>query len=112
MALKKRQTNGVTILEPIGSHTYGSKDFDLKETIKETLGAGVKKFIVNMGGIHNMDSSGLGELVLIHQMFNQKNGILKLSDLTNEVSSNIKLTRLNVKFDVFHDEAKAIRSFT
>src|SRR5210317_1713551 len=98
MALKTRRSNGVLIIEPIGNHTFGSKDFDLKTSMANALNAGDKKFVLNLKGIYKMDSSGLGELVLIHKMVDQKRGFLKLCDLTNAVYSMIKLTRLNVKF--------------
>lgn len=112
MALKKRQSNGITIVEPIGNHTFGSKDFDLKTSIENALNAGDKKFVLNLKGIYKMDSSGLGELVLVHQMVEQKRGQLKLCDLTNAISSMIKLTRLNVKFQIFQNESKALESYT
>ena len=111
MALQKRQSNGITILEPIGNHTYRSDDFNLKSTVSKAIDEGVKKFVINLSGIRKMDSSGLGELVLIHQMIYQEHGMVKLCSLTKEISSLINLTKLNVKFESFNTESSAINSF-
>lgn len=112
MALKTRRTNGVTIFEPIGNHTYGSTDFDLKSIITNSLEVGDMKFLINLSGINKIDSTGIGEIVLIHQLIEQKRGILKLCNLSNEISSLMKMTRLNVKFEIFQTESKALGSFT
>jgi anti-sigma B factor antagonist len=111
MALKTRRSNGVIILEPVGYHIYGSKDFDLKTSVANALTSGDKNFVITLSGIRKMDSSGLGELVLIHQMVEKRGGILKLCDLTKEISSIIKLTKLNVRFQIFPNESKAMASF-
>ena len=111
MALKTRKSNGVTILEPIGNYTFGKKDFNLKTVFTQELGSGAKNFVINLSGINKMDSSGLGELVLIHQMVSQKRGVLKLCDLSKEIGALIKMTNLNIKFEVFQTESRAVSSF-
>ena len=63
MKTSTRQVNGVTIVDLSGRITLGEGSVVLRETIRDLLGKGDKKILLNLGDVSYIDSSGIGELV-------------------------------------------------
>ena len=58
-----------------------------------------------------IDSSGIGELVSGFTTVTNNGGQLKLLNLTKRVKDLLQITKLYTVFEVFDDEATAVRSF-
>ena len=113
MSLKssQRQVDGVTILDLSGRITLGEGSVVLRDTIREVLGKGEKKILLNLGDVTYIDSSGIGELVSAFTAVRKEGGDLKLLNLTKKVHDLLQITKLYTVFDVKDDEASAISSF-
>ena len=109
--LSPRQVGGVTVVDVSGRITLGEGSSNLREGIREMLGKGHKKILLNLGEVSYIDSSGIGELVSAFTSVTNQAGQLKLLNLTKRVKDLLQITKLYTVFEVFDDEAKAVGSF-
>jgi anti-sigma B factor antagonist len=67
--------------------------------------------LLNLGEVTYIDSSGIGELVSGFTTVANQQGTLKLLNLNKRVKDLLQITKLYTVFEVFDDEASAVRSF-
>ncbi len=111
MKASTRQVDGVTIVDLSGRITLGEGSVVLRDTVKDLLGKGQKKILLNLGDVSYIDSSGIGELVSAFTSVRNQGGELKLLHLTKKVHDLLQITKLYTVFDVKDDEAAAIAAF-
>ena len=111
MKASTRQVKGVTIVDLSGNIKLGEGTSVLRETVKDLLGKGHKKMLLNLAEIRYIDSSGIGELVSAFTSVRNQGGELKLLHLTKKVHDLLQITKLYTVFDVKDDEAAAIGAF-
>ena len=113
MALRiaHRKVDGVTIVELNGRLVLGTESASLREAMKRMASQGDTKILVNLAGVNYIDSSGLGTLVAGYTTLVSSHGEMKLLYLTDRVHELMQITKLLTVFDVFTDEAAALRSF-
>jgi len=111
MKASTRQVDGVTIVDLSGRITLGEGSVVLRDTVKDLLGKGQKKILLNLGDVSYIDSSGIGELVSAFTSVRNQGGELKLLHLTKKVHDLLQITKLYTVFDVKDDEAAAIGAF-
>ena len=111
MKASTRQVDGITIVDLSGRITLGEGSVVLRDTIKDLLGKGQKKILLNLGDVSYIDSSGIGELVSAFTSVRNQGGELKLLNLTKKVHDLLQITKLYTVFDVKDDEATAISAF-
>jgi len=102
----------VRIVELSGKITIGSGDVKIRELIDESLAAGKKNIVLDLAGVSTIDSSGIGEMVACYTTVTKKGGHLKLLRLSPKINDILQVTQLITVFDVFDDEAEAVRSFS
>jgi anti-sigma B factor antagonist len=106
-----RQVDDVVIVDLIGKLQLGEGSSVLRDTVKDLLGNGQRKILVNLGNVNYIDSSGIGELVSTHTSVCNQGGELKLLRLTKKVHDVLQIMKLYTVFQVLDDEAGAIASF-
>ena len=108
-----REVDGVTIIDLDGRVTLGeSSSGKLRETVRETLGKGAKKIVLNLGEVDYIDSSGLGELVSTYTTASNQGAKVKLLNVQKKVQDLLQITKLYTVFDTFDNEADAVLSFS
>ena len=112
MKASTRQMDGVTIVDLSGRITLGEGSVVLRDTIRDLVGKGSKKILLNLGDVTYIDSSGIGELVSAFTTVRNQGGELKLLNLTKKVHDLLQITKLYTVFDVKDDEATAIAAFS
>ena len=112
MKASTRQMDGVTIVDLSGRITLGEGSVVLRDTIRDLVGKGNKKILLNLGDVTYIDSSGIGELVSAFTTVRNQGGELKLLNLTKKVHDLLQITKLYTVFDVKDDEATAIAAFS
>ena len=112
MKSSTRQIDGVTIVDLSGRITLGEGSVILRDTVRELMGKGSKKILLNLGDVNYIDSSGIGELVSAFTSVRNQGGELKLLNLTKKVHDLLQITKLYTVFDVKDDETTAVKSFT
>jgi anti-sigma B factor antagonist len=112
MKVGSRQVDGVTIVDCSGRITLGEGSVILRDTVREILGKGQKKIVLNLADVNYIDSSGIGELVSAYTTTKNQGGELKLLNLTKKVHDLLQITKLYTVFDVRDDEAGAVKAFS
>ena len=106
-----RVVGDVSVVDVAGRITLGEGASALRENIRGLVGKGNKKILLNLGDVSYIDSSGIGELVSGFTTVTNQGGVLKLLGLTKRVKDLLQITKLYTVFEVFDDEATAVRSF-
>ena len=112
MKATNRQVEGVAVVDMSGRITLGEGSVVLRDTIRDLIGKGSKKILLNLGDVTYIDSSGIGELVSAFTAVRRENGELKLLNLTKKVHDLLQITKLYTVFDVKDDEAAAVKAFS
>jgi len=111
MKASNRQVDGVAVVDMSGRITLGEGSVVLRDTIRDLIGKGNKKILLNLGDVTYIDSSGIGELVSAFTAVRREGGELKLLHLTKKVHDLLQITKLYTVFDIKDDEAAAIKAF-
>ena len=109
--LNERQAGDVTILDLTGSVRIGEGAVALRNSIRGLNDEGKKKILLNLAGVKNIDSSGIGELIANYTTLSRDGGQLKLLNLTEKIQNLLVITKLLTVFDSFDNEAEALNSF-
>jgi len=112
MKATNRQLEGVAVVDMSGRITLGEGSVVLRDTIRDLIGKGQKKILLNLGDVTYIDSSGIGELVSAFTAVRREGGELKLLNLTKKVHDLLQITKLYTVFDIKDDEAAAIKAFS
>jgi anti-sigma B factor antagonist len=110
LTIVERTIGDVSILDCTGRNTFGEGSKLLRDAIRDLLAHGRKKIILNLSGVSYSDSAGQGELVSGYTTVTNQGGILKLLQPNRRVKDLLQIQKLYTLFDVFYDEAAAIRS--
>jgi anti-sigma B factor antagonist len=111
LQISKRNADGVLVLDLKGPITIGEGNIDLHRMIRSLVEQNEKRILLNLGDVTYIDSSGLGELVAGYTSVERNGGEMKMVNLTKRVTELMMITKLLTVFDVFDDEATAIKSF-
>ena len=109
--LNTRQVGDVSVVDVAGRITLGEGSSALRDLMRELVGKGQKKILLNLGEVSYIDSSGIGELVSGFTTVTNSGGEMKLLNLNKRVKDLLQITKLYTVFDVHEDEAGAIRAF-
>lgn len=109
--LSTRQVGNVTVMDAAGRITLGEGASAFRDAIRDLATKGDKKILVNLSEVSYIDSSGIGEMVSSYTTVTNHGGQLKLLGLNKRVKDLLQITKLYTVFEVFDDEAAAIRSF-
>ena len=110
--LTTRQVGDVTVIDAVGRITLGDGASTFRDTIRDLAGKGQKKLLLNLAEVSYIDSSGIGEMVSGFTTVSNQGGQLKLLNLTKRVKDLLQITKLYTVFEVFEDEAAAVRSYS
>ena len=109
--LTTRKVGDVTVIDAAGRITLGEGASTFRDSIRDLANKGEKKILVNLGEVSYIDSSGIGEMVSGFTTVTNHGGQLKLLGLSKRVKDLLQITKLYTVFEVFDDEASAVRSF-
>jgi anti-sigma B factor antagonist len=109
--LTNRKVGDVTVIDAVGRITLGEGSSSFRDTVRDLATKGEKKILLNLADVTYIDSSGIGELVSAYTTVTNQGGQLKLLHLTKRIQDLLQITKLYTVFEVFDDEAHAVRSF-
>ena len=111
LQIAERQVGDVTVLDLWGQITIGDSSETLRATIKQLVENGHTRVLLHLGGVHQVDSCGLGSLVAVCSGVRKSGGDLKLVQLSQRLEDLMVMTKLLTVFDTYNDEAVALESF-
>lgn len=84
----------------------------LKEELLSALEDGVLKVVIDMSGVHFIDSSALGVLIGGVKRLKPDGGSMVLVSVDENVNWIFRITGLNNVFDIFPTRDEAVASFS
>ena len=111
MQIEERVAGDVTILVLSGRLVLDEGEVPLRHAVDEALRQGRTKILLDMRGVTRLDSAGIGMVVSVFLSTFRHGGTLKLLHLTDRGGHLMFVTRLATVFEIFDDEADAVRSF-
>ncbi|HEU0186088.1 MAG TPA: STAS domain-containing protein [Blastocatellia bacterium] len=111
MTISERKSGDVTILVLEGKILLGEGDVQLKRKIDELIERSETKLLLDLANVPYMDSGGLGEIVRSYTTVKRAGGDLKLLHATKRISDLLTITKLITVFEIFEDEAAAVKSY-
>jgi anti-sigma B factor antagonist len=106
-----RDAGKITVVDFSGKITLGEGSALLRKTVRALLDEERFLLLINLADVDYIDSSGIGELVSAFTAVKNRGGELKLLQLTKKVKDLLQITKLYTVFEVYSDEASALRGF-
>ncbi|NWJ44448.1 MAG: STAS domain-containing protein [Chloroflexi bacterium] len=110
MEMFSRVSGEVSILELKGRFdAYELKP--VQQWFEDKTTQGKPKLVINLTGVHFLDSSALAALVQGMKHSRDKGGDLHLCNLQQPVRIIFELTKINRAIDIFASELEAVKAF-
>ena len=109
VTVSERQCGRATILDLEGNVTFGEGTATLRKETRRLIAEGRVFILLNLAGVRYVDSSGLGEMVAALTAARRGGGRVSLLGLSPNVRALFEMTRLVSAFDIYEDEAGALR---
>ena len=109
MKLRKRYENNVIIMYIEGKITVDSALF-IEETGR-IAESDYNKIVVNFKDTEIVDYNGLSVLAIAFKNITNKGGIMKFCNIPTHIHELLKLSRLDLVFDIHDSEKEALQSF-
>jgi len=112
MALRvQTQISGdVFVLRCDGRIVFGDEGAVLRERVGKML-SGSPKIVVNLSGVHYLDSGELGILVGLSVSAKNRGGELKLVSPSKRVNDVLRRTKLDTILKVYGNDGEAVAAF-
>ena len=111
MKIKRREVDGITVLDLSGEMYGGPDNMKLVDMVSELVQDKKLDLIMNLSKVKWISSTGLGIMVSARSRYAKEGGVIKLMSPNDRVLGILQVTRLNLIFDVFSSEQEAIESF-
>ena len=109
--IEVRSQNNVKIINLRGRLNLGESVDRMRQTFDDLINAGEINFVVDLGEVAMVDSSGIGLLVRCLTAAKQRAGTLKLLKPSKFAVQTLRMTGLLSLFEVYEDEETAVSSF-
>jgi anti-sigma B factor antagonist len=106
-----RSQNKVKIIKLRGRLNLGESVDRMRQTFDDMINEGENFFVVDLGEVAMVDSSGIGLLVRCLTAAKQRSGSLKLLKPSKFAVQTLRMTGLLSLFEVYDEEEKAVSSF-
>jgi len=83
----------------------------IKTAINELIELNKLRIVINFEKVPYIDSSGIGALISSRSDLKNKNGILKISNLNQNVTKIFDIMNLFTLFEIYATEEEAVKSF-
>ena len=111
LSIVERQLDDVTVLALTGQILIDDGDLVFGRKIRDLIERGHVEIVVDLGGVTYIDSSGVGMLVGKLKGVREKGGDIRLLHVTTRGQRLFGMLKILTVFEVFEDEAQAVRSF-
>jgi len=110
LRLQTEISGDVFIVRCDGRIVFGDEGAVLRERVGKML-AGSPKIVVNLKGVHYIDSGGLGILVGLSVSAKNRGGELKLVSPSKRVNDVLRGTKLDTILKVYGNDGEAVAAF-
>jgi len=110
LSLETRNHEGIVIVHCQGRIVYRNEAAALSCLVREFL-QDKGKVVIDLSGVHSLDSAGIGELVLLQTLAWERNAELKYAEPNPLVRTLLDLTKLDSVLDLHSSIELALDSF-
>ena len=110
LELKTREVGKVTVVRCSGRIIAGSAAESLRALLVVRT-KGQTRFVLHLGEVHFIDSSGLGMMVRLLTITRKAQGDLKLCSVPGAIQKLLEITNLHKLFEIHEAEESAISAF-
>ena len=111
LQISTRESADVTILDLRGRVTIGVDGDLLDVHLKKLLAKGVRKLLLNLEDVTQLDSSGISAVVGAYVSLSRQGGSLKLLCSCGRVQDVLEVMHVAEFIPTFEDETQALASF-
>lgn len=108
MIIKMRQAGSVTILDLEGALRLGDSEQAFRQQVQQLIDNGTKLLAVNLAGVPEMDSSGIGSIVRALTQMKKAGGRCTFFAPTKRVLQLLKMVRLDSVLEIVDSEASVL----
>ena len=112
LQIEERQVDDVAVVVLTGEMLLDDGDLAFRRQVQALIASGRLKILVDLAGVTNIDSSGVGMMVAQQRLVQQQGGDIRLLRLNPRGQRLFGLLKLRTTFETYDDEALAVRSFT
>jgi anti-sigma B factor antagonist len=112
LTIKVRPIGMVQVLDVAGRFVSGQPIGGLCDVIERLLGEGHRAFVVNLSGVSNIDTAGLGEVLAAYTLITRHGGRVAMHGPSGRTALLLQIAKLATVFDMFDDEPEALRALT
>ncbi len=102
---------GTIVVVAVGGDVDTTTVADLNAVFDDLVSRGVRNYVIDLGRVSFMDSSGLAALARLYKRIRIGHGDVRLCNLPPELRRVVELTRFDRVFDIFDECAAAVASF-
>jgi anti-sigma B factor antagonist len=110
--LNQRRVGEVVVLDLKGRNRFRGVTIELHKAVRTLLQEGRLQILLDLSGVSDMDSTGLGELLSCQVSTYKSGGSFKIAHLTQKVEELMEIAKLVTVFDIYDDETRALAAFT
>ena len=111
MATRRRQVQGVVVIDAWGSFFGDSETEELQRAVMDEAGAGNLRLILNLTQCQALNSIAIGVLMRCFASLRGRGGEIKLCGLGKRIKDLFTMTKLIMVFDHHETEEQALASF-
>lgn len=101
----------VTLVEVAGKLVYGSECHQIEWLTAEILAEGDKKIIFDISGVQQLDSTGVGILVMCSGKVKEAGGELRVAGAEGRVKTVLQITQVAKILTLYGTKAEALAGF-
>ncbi|HVB98156.1 MAG TPA: STAS domain-containing protein [Candidatus Dormibacteraeota bacterium] len=108
MVITVRKAGSITILNLNGALKLGESEQGFRQQVQQLIDDGSKHLAIDLAGVPEMDSSGVGSLVRTFANVKKSGGHCTFFAPTKRVLQLLRMVRLDTVLDIAEDEATAL----
>lgn len=108
MVLDKEKRGDVWILTPRKDLMGGEETRVLEQAIREIVSEGTPRIVCDLGRISYLNSTGLGSLVAAHMSCKNRQGFMRLANISKRIHNLFIITKLAFVFETFDSVDEAV----
>jgi anti-sigma B factor antagonist len=111
MEIRQRQSADIAVLELAGRLTVNDRPGLLKEAVVNAVENGARHVLLDLSGVHYIDSTRLGEIIASHVTVTRRGGHLRLVGTPSRITELLAIAGLAgifERYDTVDDAAKQL----
>ena len=101
MEIRQRQSGVIAVLELSGRLTVNDQPGMLKDAVVAAVSGGARHVLLDLSGVHYIDSTRLGEIIASHVTVTRRGGHLRLVGTPDRLTELFALAGLEGVFERF-----------